>query len=120
MRPPMPGAPGPMPGQQPMGGPGCGGCVMDQSPKMCPAICMRWNTIIKPNGQVENMPASITPLAPNERVDANGVFPPMTQMMGPMQQPGVMSPSMPQPYMQGRPPMGPPTADTTTADPKPT
>ncbi|XP_028404440.1 proline-rich protein HaeIII subfamily 1-like isoform X2 [Dendronephthya gigantea] len=107
MRPP-PGMPpnqaGPMGqqpmGQQPMGGPGCGGCAQNQGPKMCPAICMRWNTIIKPNGEVENGKASITPLAPNERVGPNGVFPPMTQMMGPMQQPGMMQPGMMRPGMQ--------------------
>ena len=141
MRPPMPGQPGPM-GQSPMGAPGCGGCAQNQGPKMCPAICMRWNTIIKPNGQVENGPASITPLAPNEKVGPNGVFPPMTQMMGPMQpgmmqpgmmQPGMMQPGMmQQPYMQrpgagftspiggAQPPPAPPPAGGTAAPPKPT
>jgi hypothetical protein len=133
MRPPMPGQPGPM-GQQPMGGPGCGGCAQNQGPKMCPAICMKWNTIIKPNGEVENGKTSITPLSPNERVGPNGLFPPMTQMMGPMQQgmmqPGMMQPGMmrpgmmQQPYMQrpgagfgAQPPQGPPTAGATTARP---
>lgn len=108
MRPPpgMPNQAGPM-GQPPMGGPGCGGCAQNQGPKMCPAICMRWNTIIKPNGEVENGKASITPLAPNERVGPNGVFPPMTQMMGPMQQPGMMQPGMMQPGMMQQPYMQP-------------
>jgi hypothetical protein len=142
----MPGSPGAMGQQPPMGGPGCGGCAQNQGPKMCPAICMRWNTIIKPNGQIENGPSSITPLAPNEKVGPNGVSPPMTQMMGPMQQgmmrpgmqqgmmqpgmqPGMMQqPYMQQPYMQrpgagfggAQPPQGPPQAGATTAGPKPT
>lgn len=95
----MPGPMGQPPmGPQTLGSPACSGCS-----KMCPAICMRWNTLIKPNGQVENLPPSITPLAPNERVGPNGVFPPMTQITGPAQQ-GMMNPGMMSLPFMGAPP----------------
>lgn len=138
---------GPMPGQMPgqmqgggaMGGPECGGCAQSQGPKQCPAVCMRWSTIIKPNGQVENGPSSLTPLTPGERVGPNGVFPPMNSFtpMMPQQMPfmGVPSPwgqpppgGLPPPGGQpppggtppaaGKPPQGPPPAAAGTPKPK--
>lgn len=117
---------GPMQGGGPMGGPGCGGCAQSQEPKQCPAICMRWNTIIKPNGEVENGPASITPLSPSERVGPNGIFPPMNSvspmfpqpMMAPPMTPGAGMPNMGVPALGGQPPQGPkPAQEKNTSAP---